>query len=107
MSASAIGLLLAVAVVLSIAVVGASTAPTTIRTDLRSSRGEGGLVSPLAQTSMQSPLSPSPGYDDASEFMAGDGGGATLLVLRPRPPHGRAGGGGEQNLRRGYRGLTS
>ena len=106
MSASTIGLLLAVTVVLSVGVVGASTAPAAPQNELRSSRGEGGLVSPLAQTSMPSPLSPSPGYDDASEFMAGNVGVAIFLVESTGAAYDWSGSEVNQTLNGIYGGLT-
>jgi len=79
MGMRAIGLFVAVAMLAVVVGAGSSHAAAP-RDEPRAVSGEGGLVSPLAQSSGPEPLSPGPGYDDASEFMAGSVAVAVFLV---------------------------
>ena len=80
MTARAIGLLLSLGIVSVLAFAGSTAQPAPTREEPRASPGEGGLVFPLDRTSVPGPLSPSPGYNDTSEFMAGSVAVAVFLV---------------------------
>src|SRR3989304_3760971 len=80
MTAKALDESLSLGTVSVLALAGSTAQPAPTREEPRASPGEGGLVFPLDRTSVPGPLSPSPGYNDTSEFMAGSVAVAVFLV---------------------------